>query len=402
MNLETSKSLGESVTLPVGKHRWLMGMKWRSYDDAPDKDQLKAEVESLGAKWVATRLSDEVIQLGFSEGISGDRSKVYSLAALLADSYKHPWAGSFDLGEGAWWYIAVRDNYSIMPSGDLVGTKEQIEDQRARHASEDEYNHVVGDLSDLESLIEDSKGKKTQVSKLDVKAKVPYTFILVVSALLAGGFYAYHLKIESAALRQREISLRNALSNRGPSVDQNLAHLTAGLPGPREWMRACSSFIRQPVSPSVDGWLLTGFDCDGSRGVLTWQRGEGADIGSRPEGMLSTDGNTIISQHALYSNSVFSSDYGILAKSKEKLTYWSQLHHIPVIMTVSKVDKRKGVLVPSVNFTFSTASDPFSLNLDGIPGLRVTRAYIKNIYDDPTSGIGGLDPWKVSGVIYGK
>lgn len=69
-------------------------------------------------------------RLDSARPVSGLAEQIYSLAALLADSHKVPWAGAFDLGDGLWWYIAVRDNYGLMPDGDVVGTFEDIQQAR--------------------------------------------------------------------------------------------------------------------------------------------------------------------------------------------------------------------------------------------------------------------------------
>ncbi len=139
-----SRAIRSEIVTISGK-KWLLGMRWRSYESAPDRTDIESDAEVMNADWIARRVGEEAIQVGYCSAFTkGWPRGVYSLAALLADSHKVPWAGEFDLGNGLHWYISVRDNYQMMPDGDIVGTLEDVETVRAEHASLEDFNHVRG------------------------------------------------------------------------------------------------------------------------------------------------------------------------------------------------------------------------------------------------------------------
>ena len=65
---------------------------------------------------------------------------MYSLAAIVASTHKQPWEGVFKIADNLWWYIAVRNDHSILPEGDIVGTMEQITAARNHNNYDDKID----------------------------------------------------------------------------------------------------------------------------------------------------------------------------------------------------------------------------------------------------------------------
>lgn len=182
--------------ITIGKRRWLAGMHWTSYEETPGKEELRQDAQrtqgmgqgrnSIAPAWIALRTNDEAIQAGFAEAIGVKSPKhIASLAAMLADSKVQPWNGIFQIADDLWWYIAVRDGHAILPDGDVIGTKAEIDAARQRHASFTDWNVVEGDLGLLEAMLNAVVHKPTPV-RSTVSNHLPMMWMVVGSVVLVG------------------------------------------------------------------------------------------------------------------------------------------------------------------------------------------------------------------------
>lgn len=180
-----------SAILSIVGKQWLAGMTWRSYENIPDKQDLRNDAEQLGHSWATVRIGEEAIQAGFCAPIDGMKrpKKLFSLAAMLADSREQPWLGIFKIREGLWWYIAVRDGHAVLPDGDVIGGEEEIRKARDNHAGYGDWKYFEGDIDALTTLIKGIEGKPTPVKSLVTSnwPRMP-TVAAVTIVSLAGGY----------------------------------------------------------------------------------------------------------------------------------------------------------------------------------------------------------------------
>jgi hypothetical protein len=414
-----SRTVRSEIVSISGK-KWLLGMRWRSYESAPDRADIESDAEVMDADWIARRVGEEAIQVGYCSAFgSGWPRGIYSLAALLADSHKVPWAGAFDLGNGLYWYISVRDNYQMMPDGDVVGTLEDIQTVRTEHASLEDFNHVEGTLEQLEELIDRAKAKKTALESLTSSRVSPPMMIAVACALavLVGGYFGYsHYQNVQEQKRQalmRQEIMKNALAAQQAAAP-DLQRILRSKPDSDVWLAACRSAVyRQPLW--VNGWQLKGFNCSADSLTTTWKRGPEATIAYTPPGAVaSADGDsaTVRTPLPFPADVHGSDDAASLREAETHLILWAQQHAIRINLSATavspppKTNMSKGEAalglqpptpIPQATVSFSVPAAPFALSFAEVPGFRFTEVSL-----DDVTGADSSKLWKISGVVYGR
>lgn len=414
------------MILQIGKTRWLLGMHWDAFDTAPSIGEIKKEAKSMGANMYALRISDLAVQAGYFSDeqfpkVKGS-SRLYSLAARLAGAVAEPWFGVFDLGDGAYWYIAVRDGYSILPDGDKVGSFDEIEAARANHAGFNDWKTVNGSIEDLESLLAEI-AKQEQASGIKKIKLVPVEYFgqkTIVYAkwmgiaggvcVLAGGLslwqYEDHKKQEE--LRQQQERARVV------TQEQNRALAPLASPLPNAWLSSCKEILF--ATPIVqDGWQMANVSCAGEQALLEWRLSPGATVRNRPAGALSSDG-TIVSQTLALDMSKLvpllpSALPGPLPENLETLRFIAQSTGMTLDLVASEqsnsnlpgqvsaavnsaADHLNGALQKLKNQPFRLAmkTSPFAIDFDSVAGLRLTKI---------SSPIASDKGWEIEGVVYG-
>ncbi len=411
--------------IALNGRRWLLGMTWQTYEAQLGAVELVAEAESLHADWVAQRLGDQVVQTGYCAAITdGWPRGLYSMAALLADSYKVPWAGAFDLGDGRWWYIAVRDNFTIMPDGDVVGSQEDIFRARQEHASIEDFNHVDGVRADLEKLIRNSQGRRTPIesvtsSRFSARQIIAAVLALIVVAAGIGGFI-YWKHVESQRLYAERIAKQRADLQRAHLAQQpqspDLATLLRRQPDPKVWLTACQQAIYS-VPPWDKGWQLAGHTCTGTQLSVIWRRRLSATIAYRPDGALDPDANGITETIPLPLDGAQGTVMALpVADARTRLILWGQLHDIVVKIDgnpeaqakaqQSALAKLPGQAPPPIIkqyvVSFVAPVAPFELDFTGLTGLRLTELRHVPANKDPNSQELRDAAWQFTGVLYGR
>lgn len=293
-------SAARVIQLPGDKRKLVVGMRWRHEDRAPAAKALRAAAKERG-RWVCRRrTSMGSHQTGFASLELGRKAvAMQALGALVADAKPEPWLGIFDLGDGLYWYIAVRDNQEILPDGDVIGNRDDIEEARARHASFGGWEYVDGDASAVLSLI---SGSKRSFPVVDSEAR-PWLAPAVGGASLllvsAAGLMLWHRHEQAVALQRQEAlarqqALQAALAARVPKATAVLPWTQ--LASAADFLQTCGrAFDATPLAQ--DGWVLSAWDClQGPGGQTTvdrtWSRRGGTDLRT-PAGVLSADGNTV-------------------------------------------------------------------------------------------------------------
>lgn len=391
----------------INGRQWIAGMAWCSFEDSPSKDELKEDADRLKSDWYSLRIGENVIQAGFCKPIDGLKhpGKVFSLAAMLADSREQPWLGIFKINEGLWWYVAVRDGHAILPDGDVIGGESEIRAAQERHSGYTDWKYVEGDMAFLADLIAEIDAKPTSVKSLTT-SNIPLLPIIAsatVLVLLAGGGYAYwHQKQvnEEIARAAAMAKMREAMAANQPiTIAAPSPLLTTPLPD--VWLHACGEIILK-LPMSVYGWTFDQITCNQTSVSVNWIRQEGATVAKRPEGELSVEGDKINQIIPLTNLKQQSTDNSIeLAKAQLIMRAWAQSINIPLTFTrnlpapalpgaTTQSENIKNVPLPQSEVKFDVKVSPFSLQFNLIPGLRLSS--IKST----------ANGWSVEGVIYGK
>lgn len=385
----------------VGKRQWVAGLRWSSFEDKPTKEEMKEEAQRFEASWSCLRIGEDAIQAGFCAPVQDVKKpvKLFSLAAMLADSREQPWLGIFKIEEGVWWYVAVRDRHAILPDGDVIGGEAEIHAARERHAGYGDWKYIEGDLDLLAEFISEIDAKPTAVRSLNGPALPAMPVVMsgvVLASLLGGGFWWYqnlqHEEQERVAAMER---MRAQLARSQPPAPVASPLLTT--PEPNVWLAACGDIVSaQPISKS--GWVISGVACDVSAALVIWSRTEGATVAKMPDGNLSSAGDRVDQVIPLTGLNVAGKNDSVdLRAAKLALRAWAQaagfalnLSDPPVPPTLpgAPVDVPKPA--PQSMASIDIPLSPFGLNMTAIPGLRLTGLR--------TTETG----WKLEGILYGR
>lgn len=403
-----------SEIITIGKRQWLIGMAWHSYEDVPDKGLLAEDAQRLQADWVCVRIGASAIQAGFCQPIPDVKTprRVYSLAAMLADSREQPWLGVFKIAEDRFWLIAIRDKHAIMPSmfpsqGDYVGSEEEVKRLRDSHAGMAEWTHIAGDLNDLAQWVDEVDERPTPVRNLHGRPLPGATGMVSIALLLsavAGGVYWW---TEKRTMEERQIAeQRAAMSARLQAGEAPVAPTSPLLtsPTPETWLQACRDIIHDlPIS--YLGWVLAEVGCSAQQVSVVWQRKDGATVDDRPPGQVQDSGDVIEQAIPLPALPPAAADDSIdLAEARIRLRGWSQAAGLQVTFAsgtqASATPQLPGADTgptaishpesPNTAFTMTSPVSPFGLDFSPSPGLRLTSIRTTD------SG------WQLQGVLHGR
>jgi hypothetical protein len=315
------------IQIPGDKRLFVAGMYWRHEDRKPNRKRLLEGTQDRDFWTTVRRTVNRTTQSGFCSPILNERGKPISgksvsLAATLAEVLQEPWLGVFDLGNGQYWYIAVRDNYEILPDGDIVGDFDTVERIRREHAGYGEWSEkgfVDGGIDQIAELVR--KSKKTWAIK-DIRKRpwiMPAVAGVVLAGVAVGGMAVWHQHEEAEeharllAAQQRLLVIR---AMQAKKVAANVPWLKQA--SPASFLNQCEQDM-YGVPLSVDGWLLDGMNCIGrpvppllalpaatgashapshAGGVTVildahWKRTMGATALAKPDGALGRMGNHI-------------------------------------------------------------------------------------------------------------
>ncbi|BCF95428.1 type 4b pilus protein PilO2 [Paraburkholderia largidicola] len=391
-------------------------MEWSSYTTVPKRAELLHDAGDDGtgepaAPWYSLRVTDEVMQAGFCAPV-GDvvrPRKLASLAAMLADAKPQPWLGKFQIAENLYWYIAVRDEYAILPGGDVVGTDDEIEAALAEHIGYGGWNRVEGDLETLSKLLAGNKAKRTPVRSLAVSRidPLPAAIIAVAVAILGGGglggVHAYHSWKHHKELEARRRNPTSKPVEYIPGAGDYLAKT----PAPSDWLQACHEAFAT-VQPSVNGWLSSAGACDSAGATVRWVRGEGATLDYPPPGVIDDSGEQSTQTIRVVPPSKMGTDNAADVRTERlALIAWGQRYGSMVTVGTAQPLSAKAAVGYSIPVTIPMPISPFEPGhgLDQIPGLRITgigpnttQATAHGSSNEPASA----SAWALTGVLYAR
>lgn len=411
------------MELQIGKVRWYLGMHWNAFDTAPSFGEIRSEAEHLGADRYALRVSELAVQAGFAKEPLKHGPKVqgkaYSLAARLASAVAEPWFGVFDLGDGNYWYIAVRDGYSILPDGDVIGSSDEIELVRDSHSGFNDWKIVKGDLQTLEELLgtiaeQESSGaipkaKLVVVNQLGAGTQLPLRRIAIgVSAFCLIGGALYWQKVQDE--QRAQLAARQArVSQANSQTEKELAPLASPLPN--DWLQACQEKLL-PLPLAQHAWKLSQVSCEEKTASAQWKLTPGATVKERPKGVLNPDGSQVDQSFDLQfaSNERPSQSPGSLEENLLNLRFIAQSSGMD-LQLATPVDQNATALpgqansmgmlnvnqtanvLPKRGFVLTSKVAPFAIDFSTVPGMRIAKL---------NSSLGDADGWKLEGTVYGR
>ena len=378
----------------VDRRNWLVGLQWRSYETPPSARDIRDEGASLDADWQVARRGGEAIQTGFAARPGDVRSPrgLRSLAAAVASLQPQPWLGIFQIAAEVWWFIAVRDGHAILPDGDVVGSRAEIEEARARYSGYDDWNLIVGDAQDLTRLLKAARRRSAQIRSL---SGPPEWLILALIAtgmiLAAGSLMWWKTALDAATTRDRAAQAARFRAAR----DQLAAAASplSGHPSPAEWLAACGAATKN-LPLSYGGWQLAEYECETAEAHIVWHRGPGATPLHAPPGAITAGGDQIKELIPLAAGTGGGGDllslgdaerrlYGLLLPLGGSL----QTTPRPAALTPAAIGRPK--LPSALAFQVALPVSPYLVAWDRVPGLLLDSA--------KTAGSG----WTVKGVLYG-
>ena len=197
--------------------------------------------------------------------------------------------------------VAITEGQSIIPGGDIVGTRTEIEAARKAISGLKEWAFYDGDLTDLQGYLTEARAVAGKLALAHVFVWRPSAWHLVgVAALIAavvGGMawqrhetvLAQHAALAAARLRLEALRDRLSLAQARAAARRPWHDETR----PAAFTGACLTFVgRIPID--LWGWSPQSVRCErAGTAILMWHRGQGATTALAPRGSLQAGGDTI-------------------------------------------------------------------------------------------------------------
>ena len=394
------------------KGDFVVGLSWR-HEDAPPKAKTLRELAAEKGRWgVVRETSAGAFQAGFCAPLEGVRSaaRLRALAAVVADHKPQPWRGVYEIGEGRYWYIAVRDGQGILPDGDCVGTLAEVEEWHDRDLAYGGWSEVEGTLADLAEIM---RGGVRAPALRDLQHRAWVTPAVAAAGLaVVGGasgmaWHWHELKVEQQrqAALARERAIAAALSAKRGAQARVLPWTQQPLPS--QAFAACeSAWSAQPLA--VAGWTLAGWTChvQGLAGVAiqaTWARAGG--VAADAPGMLSADAQQSTSTASVPVSLAPSSPRALVATVAQRAT-WTLAERNGLALQLQPPPAPRPALPGAKPAKDAPPPDPWTAQ----PVLVSSEAPFWNALGEGFDQVAGLrvsevswtapGPWKATGTLY--
>lgn len=394
------------------KGDFVVGLSWRHEDALPKAKALRDLAAEKGRWGVVRETSAGAFQAGFCAPVEGVRNaaRLRALAAVVADHMQQPWRGVYDIGDGLFWYIAVRDGQGILPDGDCVGTMAEVEEWHERDLAYGGWSEVEGTLADLAEIL---RGGVRAPALHDLQRRtwvVPLVAAAGVAVLGGAGGMAWRwheqqLEQQRQAALARERAIQAALLAKRSAQARVLPWTRQ--PNPSQALDACkSAWSVQPLA--VAGWMLSEWTCQvqGLAGVAvqaTWQRSGG--LAANAPGILGADAQRSSSTASVPARFVPSSPRALLGPAAQRAA-WTLAERNGLALQLQPppaprpplpgARATKGAQLPdpwTAQPLVVSSGAPFWSGLgggfDAVPGLRIAEVS----WSAP-------GPWKVTGTLY--
>ncbi|CAB3730658.1 hypothetical protein LMG22037_05553 [Paraburkholderia phenoliruptrix] len=403
--------MAQTLAIPGIKGEFAAGLSWRTETRWPKPDALRAW-SVRGGRWgLVYKTGEGRTQVGLCAPIAGfDRpGKLRSLAASVASQRVAPWRAVYDLGDGRFWYIAVRDRKAIIPDGDQIGTKSDIDRVWNSHSKLGNWNEVSeGTVEDIVDMV---LAASTMPSLRDLQSRpwfsaVKLAVVGAAAALLATAAVwgvrkglAYIRHTGQAATHGVALSVP-----RRPAVSEALAHPWAHEPAPSAAFDACHrAWSTQALSDP--GWPLTSWSCsvthDGISVAAGWLREDG--LATDAPGVLAQDGQSASASTVIavrFEGASAPPDATRLAS--RKMAAFAQSRGFPITFDGTGQPALPGA-APSASTSSAWTSSNVTLEVPWAPWLDLKQAFdnVDGLRIRSISWQSATETWTVAGTLYG-
>jgi hypothetical protein len=170
------------------------------------------------------------------------------------------------LGDGRYWFIAVRDGQQVIPDGDQVGTLDEMEALRNAHRESGAWNEVDGGLQDLVDIVASTAKQPTirNYGPAQMPSWLPVAGVIGVATVLIGGGAAWYLhakQLEAERIAREQLPPLAAQAAKEAADRAKHAVLPwSVLPLAGEALGACAHEWDMQ-SLAKDGWVISGWEC---------------------------------------------------------------------------------------------------------------------------------------------
>lgn len=287
---------------------WALGLWWQMLESPKgSRREARAKVADLEEqpnRLAIRRMGDEA-QAGYGIVAGEDakpKTKLFSLAAALADAVGGTWVGSFPLEGGKVWILGVVKGV-VLPDGDRVVEAAAGEEvfREVFHILEswDAVHDGFQDPSEAAIFIERGLERAERLCPLEPlhrkflgpRALWFFAALLVGAAVLwSFGQYkaaqAEKLRLAQLAQVQAQLAAKRAAQAKAAQAmrpEQAFPEVWRKEPAPSAVLAQCREFYA-PMGVSERGWMRVGGVCGREGLSLEWKRGELGSFLALPEG----------------------------------------------------------------------------------------------------------------------
>ena len=407
-----------------GGKKFVSGLFWQVLSRPRDlKKEARELAKQLNFDYVLLR-TGYLPQAGFGAKEDGCISGLASLAAIVSkamDMANHgdSWMAAFELPDGKFAYVAVRDG-GFLANGDFAGTRDEVLERMTEDYSVGRWDKIIAPQDfnfpdsiekPFDSFLPTRNGKVMFLRwwKLDpIKAEIPVKKILAAAiavVLVVGvvGGWLYYKKAQEELENQRalaEMQARLAEQMRQAEVIQ--IPPWAQLPLTSEFVQTCEASISD-LPRYAAGWSLGSAGCslEGMEGI--YERGPGGTVKAIHEALpigIKTDlrgESGIVMEHFQFDLSR-NDDVLPLAESMARLQ--TNLQSLGLAFQVADQENKGNV--PGVTtaatehyrihkFSLTSVLSPSEIvEAFDVPGVRLNKLVYKQ------------SEWAIEGVLYAK
>lgn len=401
--------MAQTLVVPGIKGDFVAGLAWRTHAQPPKADAIRAWSIRSGRWGLTYKTSEGRTQVGLCDPVPGIDSpgKLKSLAASVAGQQIAPWRARYQLADGRFWYIAVRDRRAIIPDGDQIGTHSDIQRIWEEHTKLGEWNELpngtVDDIADMLSATSAANSLHDLQARPLVRFLKTYTQRIAIVVTIVGVAAVAIAHILGYGVKHRHAETLRAVA---PVV-----HVQP--PATRPW-------VDEPIPSQVidvchhawsakalerKGWSVVSWSCatapDGVEIKTSWTRTYGLASDApgvlNPTGQASTESTVV---PAIFGNSpdvVNSSDLAV-----RTVRDFADIHGYTATFGEA-ADKPTLPGAVESNDSGPWTSSKVALNVPWAPWLGLASAF---------DGVSGLrirsvtwnsqaDQWVIDGALYG-
>jgi Pilin accessory protein (PilO). len=381
------------IQLPgFDRDSFLLGLSWRHLDSQPKPALLRSMAEERGEIYAVYHAIDAAWQAGFSQPPSDMPSdtkmaRMYALAPLIAALRPAPWRAVFDIGNGLYWYLAVRDQQEIIPEGDFVGSIDAVSQLRSQHDAYGVWNDYDEDasLQGLADAVRNLAIKRKPVRRLTAGGTSKRIILascssVILLAVLAGGWWAYH---NQQVAKQRALELARLRAAAEQNKPKPVIPPWFRVPQPDYVLDSCAELWRQQ-SLSTDGWDLSSWKCSlaGAQVSAEANYSRNGGLAENAPGALDPSGNKSVA-YSSAALGVLAEDHSVMVQEGAQRRIWSFAQQYDLALNLGIVPRPQVLpgkepppldpwVAQSVGLTLSSSPWDLGLQFDAVPGLRVS------------------------------